>query len=334
MFKKKPSEESAVSPDTAQPSAVNHEESVATTRPGSHDEPKRSNPILVTVLFLFVAGMAAVATYTVMSFVNGSTKQTPQPDVATTQKPVVASLTAQSVIDDIKKVFDGTTVTLEKQMTQPLKLAGYDFYVSAPGEKVLNIQKSAAATQSPVDLANITKVLTEKGFTNRNPYEKTAPVSAEEMQYVDYAHKDVVCRATVTKTANNPAGNHSISVSCANMSDYTARAKEAQPFYTLLPAENKVGGSGYFVLDKTADSKTANYKTAEATAGSITDGGDYGTGAKILYYQTPDKQWHFFKGTQQILACTDYTTTDLKNAYAGESCFDTTTGANSTVKAQ
>ncbi len=70
------------------------------------------------------------------------------------------------------------------------------------------------------------------------------------------------------------------------------------------------------------DSATVDYKTAEL---SVPD-------AMALFYRTPDGVWHFFKGTQQKLQCSMYSTSDLKKAYVGDSCYDAS-GADAVVSA-
>lgn len=53
--------------------------------------------------------------------------------------------------------------------------------------------------------------------------------------------------------------------------------------------------------------------------------------AKGLFYRTgPDADWQYFTTTQGVLNCSDFNTQDLKNAFAGETCYDGS--QNSTVQ--
>ena len=71
------------------------------------------------------------------------------------------------------------------------------------------------------------------------------------------------------------------------------------------------------------DSQVSPYQTITANGG----------GGALLFYRTSrDADWQFFKATQAILLCSDYNTEDLKNAYAGQMCYDETTGGNLTVQ--
>ena len=71
------------------------------------------------------------------------------------------------------------------------------------------------------------------------------------------------------------------------------------------------------------DSQISPYQTITANGGN----------AALLFYRTsPDADWQFFTGTQGVLDCTDYSTEDLKNAYAGDACWDNSTGQDSTVQ--
>lgn len=58
-----------------------------------------------------------------------------------------------------------------------------------------------------------------------------------------------------------------------------------------------------------------------------------GGGAALLFYRTsPSAEWQFFTGAQGLLSCSKYNTQDLKNAFAGEACFNEANGAESTVQ--
>lgn len=54
--------------------------------------------------------------------------------------------------------------------------------------------------------------------------------------------------------------------------------------------------------------------------------------AALFYRTSPDAEWQYFTGAQGELACSDFSTQDLKNAYAGTQCYDEATGSQSTVQ--
>ena len=57
-----------------------------------------------------------------------------------------------------------------------------------------------------------------------------------------------------------------------------------------------------------------------------------GMNSAMLFYRTsPDSEWQFFKGTQDALACSEYTG-DVAKAFAGEKCYLDEYGQESTVQ--
>lgn len=51
-----------------------------------------------------------------------------------------------------------------------------------------------------------------------------------------------------------------------------------------------------------------------------------------FYRVSPSAEWQFFGGGQTAFSCDEYNTQDLKNAYAGEVCYDEVSGTNLTVQ--
>ncbi len=51
-----------------------------------------------------------------------------------------------------------------------------------------------------------------------------------------------------------------------------------------------------------------------------------------FYRVSPSAEWQFFGGGQTAFSCDKYNTQDLKNAYAGEVCYDEVSGTNLTVQ--
>ena len=73
-----------------------------------------------------------------------------------------------------------------------------------------------------------------------------------------------------------------------------------------------------------------NYQRAQVGIGGAEF--DAVGGFAALFYQGPDATWKFFKGTQNILPCSDYATEEVKKAYLGQQCLDTATdNENATV---
>lgn len=290
---------------------------------------RRSKPAIVALLLLLVAilgGTAALAVYKL--YFEKPTQQ--QATVVEQPKAVEPSaLRASDVIAKIKTDLKYTDNS-ESSISVPIKVAGFDYYTAlGQTDQAVGLQSDVAYNQSAVDTAAIAKILQDYGFT-----EKVIQAGDDEsMAIKHYTHKDVICETTVTKTLNNPTGNHQVAVNCANMSDYATVAKAQKALYDVYPhASNPTEGTLLLAGKPTEKtSKTEGYTTAQVALSGVTEDGQAGMGgAAGLFYKTPDGKWHFFTGTQAALACSDYNTDDLKKAYLGEPCFDAN-GKDSTV---
>lgn len=54
--------------------------------------------------------------------------------------------------------------------------------------------------------------------------------------------------------------------------------------------------------------------------------------AELFYRTSPNAKWQYFTGAQAELYCDEYDTDDIRKAYAGEQCYDASTGTQSTVQ--
>lgn len=289
---------------------------------------RRSKPAIVALLLLLVAilgGTAALAVYK-LYFEKPAQQQATVVEQPKAVEP--SALRASDVIAKIKTDLKYTDNS-ESSVSTPIKVAGFDYYTSlGQTDKAVGLQSDVAYNQSAVDTAAIAKILQDYGFT-----EKVIQAGdGESMAIKYYTHKDVICETTVTKTVNNPTGNHQVAVNCANMSDYATTAKAQKTFYNVYPHANSPAEGTLLLAGNPIEkaSKTEGYTTAQVGLGSVLDDQSMPGGAAGLFYKTPDGKWHFFTGTQAALACADYNTDDLKKAYLGEPCYDAS-GKDSTV---
>lgn len=279
---------------------------------------KRSSHLLLVLLaLLVVAGLGGAAT--LLGYKYYFAKPTTQSQ--STQAPAAEKkLTAAGVISLVKSTYT-SDASKDAALTVPIKVAGYKYYTGVDQSKAVGIKGDVPYSDSAVVAAKIAKILKEKGFT-----EKIIQSGTDDSMYIaDYTQRDVVCETTITKTYNNPTGDHRIDVACANMSDYTASAAAQQQFYTAYPNKDSTSDSTVELvgIPKIVASKTAGYNTAQVSMGSVMSDGTTGAGGFAgLFYQTPDMKWHFFLGAQSTPQCTDYKTDDLKKAYVGNPCID------------
>lgn len=124
------------------------------------------------------------------------------------------------------------------------------------------------------------------------------------------ANKDVYCRASISVPLN---------FSCSSGNWITEEQAAFVTDLARIANVNSISASPSNIQD----SSVSPYQTLEAR----------GAGYTALFYRTsPSSEWQFFTGTQAILDCEDFSTEDLKNAFAGTICWDTTTSQQSTVQ--
>ena len=71
------------------------------------------------------------------------------------------------------------------------------------------------------------------------------------------------------------------------------------------------------------DSEISPYQTLTAR---------FENAAALFYRVSPNDEWKYFIGTQAVLNCSDYNTEELKNAFAGDVCYDGGMTANGIVQ--
>jgi len=200
---------------------------------------------------------------------------------------------------------------------------GYDFSVLPT--KDTGFQTTGTSDKAKTDLDQIESTLVS------HQLEKTVlDAGSPYASYVaSYESATIICILSDQKPALAD-GVYGTTLGCADKSAYTSNAATLKPYFTVYAAES--GNNNVQILmnqPDTKDSKTPGYRITTIAIGSSRYGA-FGPSVS-MFYQTPDKVIHFFKSTQNEIACTDYSTPDLKKAYLGEPCFDST-NPNATVK--
>jgi hypothetical protein len=281
---------------------------------------RKSHLLLVLLSLLIIAGLGGAATLLAYKYYFAK----PASQSQSTPAPVAEKkLTAADTLSLVKSTYP-SSASSETGLSVPVKVAGYDYYTGVDQAKVSAIKGTVPYSDSAVVVAKIAKILKEKGFTERIVQNG----NDDSMYIANYTQRDVVCETTVTKTYNNPTGDHVVDVACENMSDYIAAASAQKVLYAAYPNKNSDNGTIETIgtveligVPKISTSKTAGYNTAQISMGGVATDGTVGVGGFAgLFYQTPDMKWHFFMGAQNTPQCTDYKTDDLKKAYVGTSC--------------
>ena len=307
----------APSPDTT--TKASGDEARASTALAAEKRKRRSRPFLVVLLTLLIAtlgGIATMAVYT-LYFDTPTTNQERQPAEVKTEK----KLTAANLVSMLQQNMTGTTVPEQAPNPPAIKIAGKTFYtqIRAANSLVASRAETVASAQADVERANLVKLLKDQGFEENS----LTPADAEITYRGELTHKDVACTLQQTRTLNNSAADHLISVACANMTDYTKLAATQQPFMTAFGNDGSVSIQRVTAIGapNVAMSATQGFQTAELPLMGYADGEQpTSNGFMALFYQTPDRVWHFFKTTQSIVPCSEYSSIDLKKAYIGNRC--------------
>ena len=115
-----------------------------------------------------------------------------------------------------------------------------------------------------------------------------------------------------------------VTAGCANRDDFTASFESARPFAIsfLANRDSDIPADTVPIFDTIAirDSETEGYQVADVLIRSYPFGQ---LGYAASFYRAEGSDWLFFNAGQNVPLCSDYTTDDLRKAFAGTSCAGT-----------
>lgn len=287
--------------------------------------------VLLTLFGVIVGAAAAIVVYK-MYFEKPTTSTTTSQNssVSSTTTTTTQSMSAEALVNAMKVKMESTEVPTTTDgallMAQTkdgkfgawqvafAKPSGYDFYTvpeSMFGFTVATNDENLSAK----DINYVRTYLDGQGLTSTSAlYDGANDIQGQS----EFSNSTVKCIVSQTLFKYSQ-GSNQVQVGCADISSYAANAKIAQPLYKAYITANpdQKGPGTLFERASILDGKTTGYKRATVSYGDIF--APVGGGA-ALFYATPDGSWHFLAGTQEELACTQYTTSDAKKAYAGEAC--------------
>ncbi len=133
--------------------------------------------------------------------------------------------------------------------------------------------------------------------------------------------------ATVLCSLNNYT--QLLYLTCADIADYHSVAIAAAPFVQILAdKDGSEALAGVYSMPTIRDSKTIGYQIATINLSSL----DGVSGIRNFFYKKDNLNWQYFTSAQQKLYCSDYSTDELRAAYAGETCYDHINKKETTVK--
>ena len=200
----------------------------------------------------------------------------------------------------------------------PYKADGYGYYVYFGDGASIDIMAgpvdwTGSELPRPADVAirnEIIDVYKEFGLTKADN-RGDADQATEE---VVYTGKGIICTTQEPSAATSHVG-----ATCGLIDAYTDAAAQAKPFADALP---RLSPSTVLGEPEIIDSEVDGYQRAQVGHGDV-----FGGGATALFYRKTDGDWKYFRSVQQVLGCDEFSTTDLRNAFKGEPCYDEQTDA-------
>ena len=284
---------------------------------------------VIMVLAVLLAGAYIASVLSRTTDKKTDTTKTPSVTSKNTSKSPEAEISSPAnLLSQLQTSVKGGETSSEERAPDYM-VKGYDFYAIARVEDTASIIYKKPKSELKATAESIASYLASQGF------QKSAQqVKDPYYPLVKYENDTVFCG--INYYEDTVESLHELYVACAQKESYVATAKLQKPFYDSYRADSiyskDLTDDSRLGYPKVANSQTAGYKTAEAAI--YTEANP--TGAVGLFYQTPDGNWHFFRGTQIQLGCSEYSTPDVKKAYAGTKCLllpaDGVSDTESTVK--
>ncbi|MEO5949485.1 MAG: hypothetical protein ABIP74_03705 [Candidatus Saccharimonas sp.] len=287
--------------------------------------------ILVPLGLLIVGAIAGVILYKLYLEPSISPVSTSTTSNSSTATPATTNqATAASLIGVIKSKMKAAEVATTNDsgsstaMTKDANFAAFSVpYAQPTGYDFFTVPKTMSGftvatsdyTIASVDVATARQYLVDQHFVAGSAmFDDANSISSSS----EFTSDTVRCQISETSYGYK-AGKYQVQVGCADISSYEETAEIIQPLYqayVAAHAEIKIAGL-MFANPIIKASAVSGYQHATVSTGNIF--APVG-GSATLLYQTPDAKWHYFLNAQDAPGCSDYATTDLKKAYAGESC--------------
>ncbi len=280
--------------------------------------------IFVAVCLLAVATMVVIA---ILPMQQNNAAETTEQETTTTE---AKTLTAKQTIAHIKEYFKGDQ-TAKSGISLPVRATNKQFYTIIPdASATTSVAGEVVPDKIEAQLASVVHSLEGDDYTKRVQKD-----GLEGDYLADFSRTETYCEVSITKPADTKA-NQWLEVRCADMATYDEYAVAQEPLvkeYAPLTATSVL--YGFTGKPDIKASQTAGYNTSQLPVSIVIDSAVTSTGTYALYYQTPDKLWHYWRDrtTTTAFACDQYDTDDLKYAYTGVACHDTAKNIDSTVAA-
>lgn len=190
------------------------------------------------------------------------------------------------------------------------QVQGTDKYVDYSDQYASSLSINLSTINA--DQAGISTVYNEIGGYILSVFETNGLVketfdSGEMFPMAVYSNNDKVCSTSYIVDGGTSS---QISVSCGQKSKYT---QDLASYVTAKPFFEAFGDSAKSISVEDMVIKSGNNGYVNTYLAF--------SNAAHLFYKAPNGHWTYFKSTQAGVPCDEYNTSDLKSAFAFESCF-------------
>lgn len=301
--------------------------------------------LVILLIIVLIAGLGAGAYFMFFNKPNasqnntaGTNKSSTNNTVASSLKPAEVTLAVQDYVktqytqvmpEDTK--LTGEQISFKSSEIAPYwKISGVKFYVNYIADGASNLSISVSSLGDITALTKmykgvgdaVIKSLTSQGFVES----KDNIYGTKDSILLAYIKDDAICTVSTPDTS---MVSSVVTLSCGQLSKYTKNLssyKEIEPYTTAYAKTQTINEGVVFSLEEMQFSRLG-YSNATVSLSGVSGGLG---GFAGLFYKTPTSDWIYFKGTQQVLPCTDYNTTDLQAAFVLTPCYDSSKTGNAT----
>ena len=306
------------------PPAGDYSHPIASEKP---NKPYHKLKIILVIGLILAALIAALA---IVLYVASSSTKPAQEAEQTETTEAIEPITAEETIENIAAYFKGQEKA-RSSITIPVKAKDKDFYTVIPDiENLKSIAGYIAASESKAQRESIEKSLDYDKFTKKlfsDGYEKTDYLA-------DFTRDDVVCQLSVDVSKRDTDGDW-VEIRCLDTKDYIEYADAQQPLVSAYSSVTSTAAQyGFVGKPVPKDGAISGYKLVEIPASSVTEQRLTTNDNLALFYQSPDKLWHYFRDRNKnvLVECENYSGEALRKAYVDQPCRERSSGEIKGVK--
>lgn len=296
------------------------------------DDGNQSKRKLWIIVGTVVFALGVVGTVLVLLFLNKDS------DSSDTNEPLTLAALNESlkgVVDDASSVM-ADIATADNPNTVIYKMSDKSWVPLDDGAEALVLDATySEVALNEADFSKVRSHLVGKGFSEVDFLGNVASSYSLEADVAQYFSSDnIFCNLSnsVDTTLGDEDGSseaaYYLRVSCADRTSFDKNIAILRPFVETYSSSN--GQDVLFGQPDVQDGSSEGYKNARVDVSTL------GSDEVLLaeFYQTPDENWYFFTTTEEQgkVACDKYSSSDLKKAYLGFTCWNAETGASSFVQ--